>query len=117
MFVIPDGSFGVDPNGNTISGQTTTKGELVSKSAVFMAESGMNGDDATNPMTFGHELGHALGVTHYKYGFRPPVPVSYKRNLMYEFAPSGGDDEVLTARKRLVQEQIDTARSSVFLQP
>ena len=117
VFVLQDGSFGSSSGGGGINGRTVIRGDFASKSVVFIAESAMNGDDATNPMTFGHELGHALGVRHYTYSSGPPVPLRYKSNLMYEFSPSGGDNEVLDARKRLVQQQVDLARGSVLLKP
>lgn len=111
IFVVPDGSLGLDAvSGGVVAGRTTYgSAQLASSHVVFIIESALDGSDAAFPMTLGHELGHALDVGHY-------VPGS-PSNLMSAFAPPIGDDEVLTARKRLVQSQVGDARTSVFIQP
>ena len=103
VFTVPNGSMGTT-FGNVVRQGT---GLPASKFVVFIVESAMNGADATAPMTFGHELGHALGLSHASSN-------GTSTNLMVPI--SGGsplnETESPTARKRLSQSQVDAARQN-----
>ena len=99
VFVLPDTSMGMSTPG---TGYRSPGSLDAANNCVFIDERAIDGDDVDLPFTFGHELGHVLGLSH-------ATSQRVRSNLMYRQGPPN-ERERYRARKRLTQAQVDLAR-------
>ncbi len=106
VFTEPDGAEGPNVLATAYSYYNWRNFMPGAVNTTFVDRRALDGTDATFPFTFGHELGHLLSLPHDDATTHNP-PQTW--NLMYAPAPAG-EREGYGARKRLRQEQVNSAR-------